>query len=506
MEEPSHDMIPMDWRTGRKRHSEKLAKMETLPPLNTLISDNQDSVRNSYASSVGSNSTRNSYTFNSEISTSSSRTSISSLPDSLNRVSSFSRTSYEISPDSIQSSPVSSREPSPSSQTRWADAEPAEPAMRPDRTSSDNLMLESQPPSNSNPKDGPTALKELQDVRNIICVAFGAFDRYFLSWEDNSGEFHQESQKLPENLSRWLSSTDGPPRHLPTLQVSFGSNDDFFASDQFGKISSRDLSPLAEVKKPPPRLANIARGFMKRRAYTVSSPNLPPEAKAGSGKSAPGSKLERRNTIIEGQASPHMELRQSIKPISEHQIMRLDSKPDYLRAEERLLRMDPRPERPSSERRRSILVASPPIRPSWPDRRSILMARDRISADAEQQYSPPDNSLEQVRVVEAPPMRTSWPDRRVISLATRTPLKADQPSQSTPLIQRVREVEPAKEASSSANKYIDAEVQTEPDEKELYDQPIDMAMLTQASVSIGFMSEFFHGGYQFQLGDALRFV
>lgn len=208
MEEPSHDMIPMDWRTGRKRHSEKLAKMETLPPLNTLISDNQDSVRNSYASSVGSNSTRNSYTFNSEISTSSSRTSISSLPDSLNRVSSFSRTSYEISPDSIQSSPVSSREPSPSSQTRWADAEPAEPAMRythycilatgeltsicrPDRTSSDNLMLESQPPSNSNPKDGPTALKELQDVRNIICVAFGAFDRYFLSWEDNSGEFHQ---------------------------------------------------------------------------------------------------------------------------------------------------------------------------------------------------------------------------------------------------------------------------------------------------------------------------
>lgn len=125
MEEPSHDMIPMDWRAGRKRHSEKLAKMETLPPLNTLISDNQESVQNSYASSIGSNSTRNSYASTSDLSTNSSRTSISSLPDSLNRVLSFSRTSYEISPDSIQSSPISPKEPSPSSQTRWANEEQA---------------------------------------------------------------------------------------------------------------------------------------------------------------------------------------------------------------------------------------------------------------------------------------------------------------------------------------------------------------------------------------------
>jgi len=40
-------------------------------------------------------------------------------------------------------------------------------------------------------KDGLTALKELENVRNVICVAFGAFDRYYISWEDNDGEFHQ---------------------------------------------------------------------------------------------------------------------------------------------------------------------------------------------------------------------------------------------------------------------------------------------------------------------------
>jgi hypothetical protein len=40
-------------------------------------------------------------------------------------------------------------------------------------------------------KDGFEALKGLQNVRNVICVAFGALDRYYISSEDNDGEFHQ---------------------------------------------------------------------------------------------------------------------------------------------------------------------------------------------------------------------------------------------------------------------------------------------------------------------------
>jgi hypothetical protein len=123
MEGASHNMIPMDWRRGRNVSSKKLGKMESLPKLDTSTSNTQQSARNSYASSTELNSARNSYASISDISTTSSRTSISSLPDSLNRVSSFSRTSYEFSPDSIQSSPISSREHSPSPQTRWAVAE-----------------------------------------------------------------------------------------------------------------------------------------------------------------------------------------------------------------------------------------------------------------------------------------------------------------------------------------------------------------------------------------------
>jgi hypothetical protein len=210
-----------------------------------------------------------------------------------------------------------------------------------------------------------------------------------------------------------------------------------------------------EVKKiPPPRLASIARNFMKRRAYTVSSPTLPPDLETKGSENPPGSKLDRRKTFIEGQPSPKMESRQLITPISEHQLMRLDSKPDYMRAEERLLRMEKmenKPERPNSERRRSILVAAPPIRPSWPDRRSILMARERLK---------------------------------------------DEPAK------------PANEVAKVVSKYVDAEVQTEPDETEFGQDMFSMetASLTQHSISIGFMSDFFRGEHQYQLGDALQYV
>jgi len=47
------------------------------------------------------------------------------------------------------------------------------------------------------PKDGFEALKGLQNVRNVACVAFGAFDRYFISWEDNDGDFHQGKSISP---------------------------------------------------------------------------------------------------------------------------------------------------------------------------------------------------------------------------------------------------------------------------------------------------------------------
>jgi hypothetical protein len=40
-------------------------------------------------------------------------------------------------------------------------------------------------------KDGASALKSLRNVQTILCVAFGAFDRYYISWQDTNSEFHQ---------------------------------------------------------------------------------------------------------------------------------------------------------------------------------------------------------------------------------------------------------------------------------------------------------------------------
>ncbi|KAF7858705.1 uncharacterized protein EAF02_011029 [Botrytis sinoallii] len=65
-------------------------------------------------------------------------------------------------------------------------------------------------------QNGPSALARLQDVQNVFCVAFGIFDRYYVAWKDTRGEKHQ---------------------------VSFGTNNEFFASDKDDKISGRDSVP-----------------------------------------------------------------------------------------------------------------------------------------------------------------------------------------------------------------------------------------------------------------------
>ncbi|TGO52602.1 hypothetical protein BCON_0138g00200 [Botryotinia convoluta] len=92
-------------------------------------------------------------------------------------------------------------------------------------------------------QNGPSALAKLQDVQNVFCVAFGIFDRYYIAWENTKGEQHQESKKLPQLLYDWLYPESGQTRHLPSLQVSFGTNNEFFASDKDDKISSRDSVP-----------------------------------------------------------------------------------------------------------------------------------------------------------------------------------------------------------------------------------------------------------------------
>ncbi|RFU24718.1 hypothetical protein B7463_g11620, partial [Scytalidium lignicola] len=94
----------------------------------------------------------------------------------------------------------------------------------------------------------PSALRNPENVKRIIVVAFGAFDRYYVCWEDQHGQYQQDSNKLPERLNQWLFPPDGGTRDFLTLQVSLGHNDEYFAFDKFGKLSSRD--PVVRNQKP----------------------------------------------------------------------------------------------------------------------------------------------------------------------------------------------------------------------------------------------------------------
>ncbi|KAG9235344.1 hypothetical protein BJ875DRAFT_440402 [Amylocarpus encephaloides] len=230
-----------------------------------------DSARNSYASATDSDgrTARSSYaesrsprsSYGSIMGTSprSSRTSYSSLRDSFGRVASFSRTSDSFVPET----PSGSQDSPPGSPTNWISKTESE--------STEKVV-----------KDGPTVLRSLQNVQTVHCVAFGVFDRYYISWEDTNNQFYQgklltpsfwitllisgfsEHNKLPESLCTWLFPGSGETRHIPSLQVSFGSNDDFFASDRFGKTSSRDAAHKVDESKPVSRLAELAREMINQ--------------------------------------------------------------------------------------------------------------------------------------------------------------------------------------------------------------------------------------------------
>ncbi|KAL5325468.1 hypothetical protein ACEPPN_006593 [Leptodophora sp. 'Broadleaf-Isolate-01'] len=385
--------------------------MSTLK-LNTASSSPSD-----LKSSSPTTSARNSYTSISDSSNaaSSARTSYSSIFDAPVRVASFSRTSDEFIPDSASVSTVESGD---------------------EEAESESAIVE------FGSKDGLSALRELENVKEIICVAFGAFDRYYISWEDHGGDFHQESHKLPSKLQQWLFPLDGRTRDIRTLQVSFGSNDEFFASDKNSKISYRDsISPPSEKSgRVTPSLANVARGVARRKAFTVSSPS--PNSGLGlvgvkDGQSgvnmdemkAGDRRVERRKTYMEGHSSLSSrgdsmkamrepgdvprekknwemkhEKRRSIFAVSEGQLKRLSRRSTFFeeRPEPKIkempmvhstyqlpiergrpisrspTRMDTGAETPKQERRRSLLINNLPIRASWPDTKTILQAKDRI--------------------------------------------------------------------------------------------------------------------------------
>lgn len=147
--------------------------MATLPKLDTSVNrPDLQSARNSYASATDSEprSSRSSYA-----SSTSSRTSFSSLRDSFQRTSSFSRTADVFVPDSETTTPLTS-----------VDSQTNSPS-----SSVNEKVLPPPPPSETVVNDGPTTLRNLENVQTVLCVAFGAFNRYYISWQDTDDQFHQ---------------------------------------------------------------------------------------------------------------------------------------------------------------------------------------------------------------------------------------------------------------------------------------------------------------------------
>jgi hypothetical protein len=133
------------------------------------------SARSSYASTRGrsdqlSNYSRISYGSISKSFAAASRKSDYFRPERLDRISSFSRTADTFIPSSGSNSPETY-------------------TLTPTIEGDDSMnQSRNQEPGK---RDGAQALKDLKDVQNIKCVAFGAFDRYYMAWEDKNGQYHQ---------------------------------------------------------------------------------------------------------------------------------------------------------------------------------------------------------------------------------------------------------------------------------------------------------------------------
>jgi hypothetical protein len=347
-----------------------------------------------------------------------------------------------------------------------------------------------------------------------------------------------ESHKLPENLYNWLFPPGGQTRHLPTLQVSFGSNDDFFASDQDGKLTSRDGTPTAERKAPPPRLADVARGFIRRKAHTISSPKLPENLQGKLEETPLSTKLERRRTFLEGQSSPRTESRQGAVLLSLSLHSRRELRGESAIKEQTSIpltlslhsRRESRSEMPKIEERKSLPPAVTQSSPGSDTKEELAKAEKRsmFTAVAVERQIPPSEDMQQLPVVEQitiinPPSqpqltrldarldfmrseqrrstlngmpRPSWPERKTL-LMNRERILSGHPM-------TVVAPRPA---------YVDASVQTEFPDNEICAQlstfPVSRSMPTiqlppRHSVAIGSMADFFRG--QYSLGDALRFV
>ncbi|KAE8840129.1 hypothetical protein HRS9122_06734 [Pyrenophora teres f. teres] len=94
-----------------------------------------------------------------------------------------------------------------------------------------------------------------ESLDDLIVCAFGAFERYYVCWKTKGGEFKSDSYDLPPALRSFLypSPSSGITRDHASLQVVFGRGEEYFASDNNGKLEYKEP---AEPRKPLPPISS----------------------------------------------------------------------------------------------------------------------------------------------------------------------------------------------------------------------------------------------------------
>ncbi|OCK77200.1 hypothetical protein K432DRAFT_304763 [Lepidopterella palustris CBS 459.81] len=126
----------------------------------------------------------------------------------------------------------------------------------------------------------PSNPEDPESVAELVVVAFGAFERYYVCWRNQAGEYKQDSYGLPARLHEWLYPVNGQGRHFPTLQVVLGRGDEFFASDKDGKLENVDIDLREKIPRVDSPVEKTERSALRRsRTLSFVRPTSDPVSK-----------------------------------------------------------------------------------------------------------------------------------------------------------------------------------------------------------------------------------
>ncbi|OAG12470.1 uncharacterized protein CC84DRAFT_1254722 [Paraphaeosphaeria sporulosa] len=115
----------------------------------------------------------------------------------------------------------------------------------------------------------PTDPEDEECLEDVVVCAFGAFERYYVCWKTRGGAYRQDGYDLPPDLEDFLFAK-ADKRDFASLQVVFGRGDEFFASDQNGKLEFKEPEP--EKREPTPEELEGKRALRRSRTMSFMRP------------------------------------------------------------------------------------------------------------------------------------------------------------------------------------------------------------------------------------------